>query len=655
MTFHDDIASTSLSLSSLGGRGLVVTIGFGARPLVGDVTAPFAAMAGIDGMRWRGRELGDLVGDGGGAILEAAVRSALAEDAIRIVECGLSLPAGYHTLRATVAPLATATGGIAQAMILFAGGDADEQSEWSIHAAHAVMVSAVLEATDCGISISDARREGLPMVYVNGGFTRLTGYGAEEAVGAPFHLLDGPRTGGPARAAIEEAMAVRRPAKVETCSHRKDGSTFWNEVHLNPVIDDSGVLRYWVAARIDVSPLVMAREALAQSEATYRILAEYGTDLIMWVETTGSILYVSPACRQMLGFQPEEMVGQPVISFVSADDRRHFAARTAEMVQKGSGGGTFRIVRKDGRVVWLECMLSMLPGSGSEAVVQARDVTERVLADLNLKAAARRLEEQAEALARSEAEARAARDAAEEADRAKSSFLTTMSHELRTPLNAVLGFAEVIRDELMGPIGNATYQEYAGFIHESGTHLLALINDILDLSKIEAGRRELAPETVDVHELIETSVRLVEPKAGQGGIRLGAIVGEGCDRMVTDMRSLKQIIVNLLSNAVKFTPSGGEVGITVARTETGAISFSVVDTGIGIPPEHIEKVFEAFHQVDGALARAHEGTGLGLPLVRSLARMLGGDIELRSVVGKGTTAVVTLPLSGHGDGRALQP
>jgi len=236
-----------------------------------------------------------------------------------------------------------------------------------------------------------------------------------------------------------------------------------------------------------------------------------------------------------------------------------------------------------------------------------------------------------------------ARDEARGADRAKSEFLAAMSHELRTPLNAVIGFSEVIKDETFGPVGSVQYRDYANDIHESGQHLLGLINDILDLSKIESGTEELHEDTIEIPAIIRSTMKLVGHRAEQDGIKLELKLQGPLPALRADERKLKQILVNLLSNAVKFTNAGGEVTLRVWCRNDSGYMFQIADTGIGIAPEDIPKALSRFGQIDADLNRQYEGTGLGLPLTKSLVEQHGGSLDLQSEVGVGTTVTVRFP------------
>ncbi|HTV71511.1 MAG TPA: HAMP domain-containing sensor histidine kinase [Rhizobiaceae bacterium] len=236
-----------------------------------------------------------------------------------------------------------------------------------------------------------------------------------------------------------------------------------------------------------------------------------------------------------------------------------------------------------------------------------------------------------------------ARRRAEEANLAKSRFLASMSHELRTPLNAILGFSEVMANEVLGPMQNGTYRDYARDIHGSGQHLLDLINEILDLSRIEAGRYQLNEEPVSLLTIVEDCCHMMELKARNKDIRITQMFEPSLPRVFADERALRQITLNLLSNAVKFTATGGEVRVRVGWTQGGGQYLSIRDNGPGIPADEIPVVLSAFGQGSIAIKSAEQGTGLGLPIVQGLVAMHGGEFELHSKLREGTDAIVILP------------
>lgn len=246
-------------------------------------------------------------------------------------------------------------------------------------------------------------------------------------------------------------------------------------------------------------------------------------------------------------------------------------------------------------------------------------------------------------LEESEAAARAARAEAEHASAVKSQFLAVASHELRTPLNAIIGFAEVMASQLLGPLGHAKYAEYADDIHKSGLNLLALINDTLDLAKIESGKMEIYHEPVDVRILAEECIRMLRGLADAGGVYLGTSVEQPTPALVADTLKLRQVLLNLLTNAIKNTPAGGSVRVAVMAEGTSRVLFRVTDNGCGMTADEVALALEPFRQIHSHLSRGKQGTGLGLPVARALVELHGGSLTIDSHPGRGTEVTVNLP------------
>jgi signal transduction histidine kinase len=232
---------------------------------------------------------------------------------------------------------------------------------------------------------------------------------------------------------------------------------------------------------------------------------------------------------------------------------------------------------------------------------------------------------------------------AEEANRSKSNFLATMSHELRTPLNAIIGFSELLKGQFHGVLGDARYLDYVGDINTSGLHLLAIINDILDLAKVEAGKLELREDSTELKRCLETSLQFCRLRAEEGSVAIHVCTPGEDVYALADDRLLRQMLLNLLSNAIKFTPGGGRVDVVLEASAEDGIVFEVRDTGIGIQPEHLERVMRPFEQAEPALSRRHGGTGLGLHFAKTIAELHGGTIALESIIAKGTRVRVWLP------------
>jgi cell cycle sensor histidine kinase DivJ len=369
-----------------------------------------------------------------------------------------------------------------------------------------------------------------------------------------------------------------------------------------------------------------ADAAAAQGAAMYRFLADNAMDLITRHSSDGRIRFASPATLTLLGRSPEELSGAAMQGLVHPEDLDAVQSALMESSYNGrAGSAELRLRHRDGHFVWAEirCRPAQVGlGEPADIVAVTRDISERKNHEYALVEA---------------------RDVALSASRAKTRFLANMSHELRTPLNAIIGFSELMTREMFGPL-SGRYQEYSRLIHESGAHLLDLINSVLDMSKIEAGKFELHEELFSLEDAAESAVRVLNIPAERAQVAVKLSVAPGARLVFADRRAVKQILVNLLSNGVKYTPPGGEVKVLARTPDAGlGVEILVSDNGTGISRQDLERLGKPFEQVENAETRAKEGTGLGLALVKSLAQMHGGTAVIDSVLGEGTTVTVRLP------------
>ena len=368
--------------------------------------------------------------------------------------------------------------------------------------------------------------------------------------------------------------------------------------------------------------------ALAESAQRYRAMFENALWGIVQSLPDGRVLHVNPALMALLGcadaavFQQRYGAGRQKWYV----DPERFAAFLSHLERQDTlENFDSQVRRADGAVIWISETVRVVRNEAGQVLYHEGTVQE-VTARKSAEAALRLATEQSDLL-----------------NRAKSEFLANVSHELRTPLNAIIGFSQILKDEMLGALGHREYQEYARDIHDGGTHLLALINDILDMSRMEAGKKDLSESLVEISRVVEGCLRLERNRAAEKGVRLSVILPPALPPVRGEERSLKQILVNLVNNAVKFTPRGGEIRIAARQEQDGSLLLTVADTGIGIAPADLAKALAPFGQVGSGLADKTAGTGLGLSLVQSLVHLHGGNFTLESAPGQGTLALVRLP------------
>ncbi len=421
------------------------------------------------------------------------------------------------------------------------------------------------------------------------------------------------------------------------------------------VADEHGALAALgiVSAALYATGLALGAESLARTsywllyaeEDRYRLLARNMTDVISRHGRNGEVLFISPAAEPLFGLRIGELEGHGLFDRVHVADRPAFLKTLADAAADKNGEGRsveFRIRRGDnaeraGHFLWVEMRCHPLDHAGDnpgerEVVAVLRDVSER------------KVHEQAIEIARVEQE---------RANASKSRFLATMSHELRTPLNAIIGFSEMLtNDELM--LQPARKLEYAKLINESGHHLLSVVNGILDMSKMETGNFEITPEPFAPAPAAVSCCDLLALKARDAGVEIKTRIAPGLPEIIGDRRAFNQILINLISNAIKFTPKDGKVTVG-ARRESSNLVVWVEDTGVGIGAEDLPRLGEAFFQARASYDRKHDGSGLGLSIVKGLVKLHNGDIDIRSRLGEGTRITVSLPLDCEGTHAPVDP
>ncbi|MFP4121679.1 PAS domain S-box protein [Coleofasciculus sp.] len=427
----------------------------------------------------------------------------------------------------------------------------------------------------------------------------------------------------------------------ELYAKRQDGTEFPIEVGLSTIQTKNGT--FVIAFLTDITERQQAEHEIKrlnqklesqirETETRYAQIVELAEEGIWVTDAQGNTTYINQAMARMLGYTEVEILGHAIADFLPPGDNRFTAAASIPLHQNQVHRQEVELRTKSGNRIWAYMSTSPVLDHQENLLWSCSlvyDITERKQAEKQLRESNERI---------SLANAELAR-----ATRLKDEFLASMSHELRTPLNAILGLAEALQEEVYGSLTPKQRKSLAT-IEQSGKHLLDLINDILDLSKIESGKMSLSVSLVSVDSLCESSLTFIKQQAQQKNIRLDYHIAPGLSEIEVDERRIRQVLVNLLSNAVKFTPDGGQVSLQVTTDPDGEqLQLSVTDTGIGIAPENLNKLFKPFVQLDSSLSRRYGGTGLGLALVRRIVELQGGSIALDSEVGKGSCFTVNLP------------
>ncbi len=492
--------------------------------------------------------------------------------------------------------------------------------------------SAAIEAAAASIFITD--RHGT-IEYVNPAFTHTTGYSAAEALGRTPALLKSGLHPPFLYQTLWNTILAGKVWHGEVTNRRKDGTTYVDESIITPVCDEQGRIIRFVAIKQDITARKTAEMQLEYIAHQNRLILNTVAEGICGVDADGRATFINDAAMHMLGYSREELLGQSLhaLTHHTHADGSPFPAETCQIAAAVRNGIPCHMPdelfwRKNGQPLRVEFTATPMMADDGEprgAVISFRDISLRMAAE--------------EALRR-------AKEEAELASQTKSAFLANMSHELRTPLNAILGYSEIIAEELRGT-GQDEMVEDLERISSSGRHLLSLINDILDLSKIEAGKMTLSLHEFDVTEVVCDVAATVQPLAQKNGNTLHVECPPEVGTIHADHLRVRQILLNLLSNALKFTESG-TVSLRVAREKccgTSQLRFEIRDTGIGMTAEQVQGLFQDFTQADSSTTRKYGGTGLGLAISRRFCRMMGGDINVVSEPGKGSVFTVTLPVA----------
>ena len=429
------------------------------------------------------------------------------------------------------------------------------------------------------------------------------------------------------KAEIKNAICQRRPFSCRTRCKSTTGHIALCETQGDIEYDASGNPVALVAVCRDATEVADKHAVMERMQEWYRCLADQASDIIILYNSEGGVLFASDALQRLLGLSPFDIGSARFVQFVHPDDVHEANKLVINPAPGETLTATYRVRHRDGHYLWLESTSRGIYVDDKllNIIGVSRDITARK---------------------RQETETAKARDEAVAANIAKSTFLANMSHELRTPLNAIIGFAEIMRRQMFGPLGSEQYTDYADLIHESGQLLLELISDVLDMAKIEAGKLELNFERLPLSLVIEDCLRLIKERAWQKGVTLQTSLSEAVPAIEADRRAFKQILLNLLSNAVKFTMRGGCITVRTGLTED-CLLLSVEDDGVGIPAEDLPRLASPFEQARTDATLSAGGAGLGLALVRALAEKHGGRLRIESEQGLGTTVKVWLPLTQY--------
>lgn len=468
------------------------------------------------------------------------------------------------------------------------------------------------------------------ILFLNDSWTRITEESIEESLGKNLFDLLHPDDQDDQRKAVSQVIKGLRPGySTMTNLRMKSGQYRAVEMSISMIRMDENKNMRIVGSFSDMELRQKAEWALKETERKYRSIWENSASGIYQISLDGQLLSANPAMARIFGFDSPEVMLREVKNahnelYVQPNERvrilRTIGTDMPEIFE-------FHAFRRNGQKIWLqETIRNVVDEHGTHTYYEGNveDITRRKDGELQLQEAKRE---------------------SDMANRAKSEFLANMSHELRTPLNSIIGFSEIIRNQVFGPIEPNSYWEYARDIHESGKHLLSIINQILDISKIDAGERELKESLIDMKKLVRSVIDLNQVKIREAGLNLTEIDFSPMPYLVGEDLAIRQAFTNVLSNAIKFTPQHGRITVSGEMDEAGGFRLAVTDTGVGLDEADIKRVTSKFGVTDGRLSKSTSGIGLGLSLVQSLMALHGGSVEIVSQKGLGTTVTLVFPKS----------
>ncbi|MAE50543.1 MAG: PAS domain-containing sensor histidine kinase [Micavibrio sp.] len=467
------------------------------------------------------------------------------------------------------------------------------------------------------------------ILFLSASWRKVTGFDPDQFIGHELFSLLHPQDQKQQQRDFELLIKGQKQAyRLFTRLRTSDGTFRAVEIAMSMIRQDQNKNLRVVGTFTDVEERRRAERALAEAEKKYRTIVENAAGGIYQLTPEGIYLSANPAMARVLGFDSPEQILREVknaYNTIYADEKVWQEVKSSLGDNAEFYNHEVEVVRKDGRTIWVnENIRAVKDDNGNILYFEGsiEDITQRKESEIGLL------------------EAKMNSDLA---NRAKSEFLANMSHELRTPLNSIIGFSEIIKNEVLGPVEQKSYWEYAKHINESGQSLLRVINEILDISRIEAGDRVLNEGRVDIEQVMSESLEMLSLKIENNQMHIVNSL-HNVPKVIGEELAIKQIFMNLLSNAIKFTPSGGRITLSYEVDPHGELHLLVTDTGIGLDDHEIEKALSAFGQIDSEMNRSGSGTGLGLTLVNALIKMHGGRLDLFSQKGLGTTASITFPV-----------